>query len=41
VPKQEEEEIDIDARLFLKPDASIGNAGLPVKGEREPPERGA
>src|SRR5215472_4879726 len=39
VPEEKQQEINVDARLLLQRDAGVGDLGLAVKAQREPPER--
>jgi len=39
LPQQKEKKIDIDAGPVLERDACLGDAGLTIKAQREPPER--
>src|SRR5262249_1332889 len=39
VPQQKQQQIDVDARLLLQRNAGVGDLGLTVKPQREPPER--
>src|SRR5262249_45644007 len=39
LPQEDQQEIDVDARLLLQCDAGVGDLGLAIKPQREPPKR--